>query len=93
MRCRGVLPVVILGLLTVSQAEGQAPAFLVKDINPGQPEPVVFRPEDEGEGVGGLYYFVTDDGTHGSEKNARPEYIAQAGVAFLRRSHCLSLCW
>jgi ELWxxDGT repeat protein len=56
-----------LGLLAALPAWGQAPAFLVKDINPSHPQLVVYGPGDEGEGVGGLYYFLANDGTHGTE--------------------------
>ncbi|HEY2289324.1 MAG TPA: ELWxxDGT repeat protein [Thermoanaerobaculia bacterium] len=67
MRCRTMLSIVILGLLAVLPARGQAPAYLVRDINPSQPLLPLYGPGNEGEGVGGLYYFVTDDGTHGIE--------------------------
>ena len=45
----------IVGLLAALPARGQAPAFLVRDINPSTPEP---RGEDtaaESEGVGSLF--------------------------------------
>src|SRR5437763_4998922 len=57
----------ILGLLAVLPARGQAPAFLVKDINPDQPAPRVEETYAESEGVGSLFYYVANDGTHGDE--------------------------
>jgi ELWxxDGT repeat protein len=57
----------ILGLLAVLPARGQAPAYLVKDINPDTPAPRVEETGAESEGVGSLFYFVADDGTHGTE--------------------------
>src|SRR5262249_8556817 len=57
----------ISGLLAVPPAHGQAPAFLVKDINPSTPAPRVEDTGAESEGVGSLFYFVADDGTRGAE--------------------------
>ena len=58
---------VMTGLLAVLPARGQAPAYLVKDINPDQPAPRVEDIGAESEGVGSLFYYVADDGTHGEE--------------------------
>ena len=58
---------VIAGLLAALPARGQAPAFLVRDINPSTPEPRVEDTGAESEGVGSLFYFEADDGTHGEE--------------------------
>ncbi|MFL6258151.1 MAG: ELWxxDGT repeat protein [Thermoanaerobaculia bacterium] len=57
----------IIGLLAVLPARGQAPAFLVRDINPDTPSPRVEETAAESEGVGSLFYFVANDGTHGTE--------------------------
>jgi ELWxxDGT repeat protein len=57
----------ICGLLAVLPARGQAPAYLVKDINPSQPAPRVEETAAESEGVGSLFYYVASDGTHGTE--------------------------
>jgi len=54
MRVPRVLPLMLLAVLP---AGAQAPAFLVRDINPSHPQLVVYGPGDEAEGVGGLYYF------------------------------------
>jgi ELWxxDGT repeat protein len=67
MRVPRVLPLVALGLLACLPAGAQAPAFLVRDINTSQPERVVYRPGDEAQGVGSLYYFLAEDGIHGTE--------------------------
>jgi ELWxxDGT repeat protein len=58
----------ILGLLAVLlPARGQAPAFLVRDINPDTPAPRVEETAAESEGVGSLFYYAASDGTHGTE--------------------------
>ena len=67
MRFHRACPLAILALLAVLPARGQAPAFQVKDINPSQPEVIVYEPGLESEGVGSLFYFVANDGAHGSE--------------------------
>ena len=67
MRISLAHPFAILGLLAALPALGQAPAFLVRDINPDQPAPVVIEGGVESEVVGSLFYFVANDGTHGGE--------------------------
>jgi ELWxxDGT repeat protein len=67
MRISLARPFAILGLLAALPALGQAPAFLVRDINPAEPAPVVEETFAESEGVGPLFYFVANDGTHGDE--------------------------
>jgi ELWxxDGT repeat protein len=57
----------IIVLLAALPARGQAPAYLVKDINPDQPAPRVEETGAESEGVGSLFYYVADDGTRGTE--------------------------
>src|SRR3954447_9528325 len=57
----------ILGLLAVLPVRGQAPAYLVKDINPDHPAPRIEDTVAESEGVGSLFYYAADDGTHGEE--------------------------
>src|SRR4051812_3158537 len=57
----------IPGLLAVLPALGQAPAFLVRDINPSRLAQPVYDTGAESEGVGSLFYFVVDDGNHGEE--------------------------
>src|SRR5262249_31713760 len=67
MRCRILLPIMILSLLAGLPARGQAPAYLVKDINPDTPLPRVEETWAESEGVGSLFYYAASDGTHGTE--------------------------
>jgi ELWxxDGT repeat protein len=68
MRIRPARPFAFLGLLLAAlPALGQAPAFLVRDINPSHPAPIVNATGAESEGVGSFFYFVSNDGTHGSE--------------------------
>jgi ELWxxDGT repeat protein len=57
----------LFGLLAVPPARGQAPAYLVKDINPSRLAQTVNDTAAESEGVGSLFYFVVDDGNHGEE--------------------------
>ncbi|HET9211006.1 MAG TPA: ELWxxDGT repeat protein [Thermoanaerobaculia bacterium] len=67
MALRRVLSLAIPGLLAGLPMLGQAPAYLVKDINPDTPLPRVEETAAESEGVGSLFYYAANDGTHGTE--------------------------
>ncbi len=67
MDLRRVCSLAILGLLAGLPSLGQAPAYLVKDINPDTPAPRVEETAAESEGVGSLFYYAASDGTHGTE--------------------------
>jgi ELWxxDGT repeat protein len=67
MSLRRACPLAILVLLTCLPALGQAPAFLVRDINVDQPTLIAYEPSQESEGVGAFFYFVATDGIHGNE--------------------------
>ncbi|HYX24859.1 MAG TPA: ELWxxDGT repeat protein [Thermoanaerobaculia bacterium] len=67
MKSRLARLLVNLGLLAALPARGQAPAYLVRDINPDTPAPRVEETGAESEGVGSLFYYAADDGTHGTE--------------------------
>jgi ELWxxDGT repeat protein len=60
-------PLAILVLLTCLPALGQAPAFLVRDINADQPTLYSYEPSQESEGAGPVFYYVANDGIHGNE--------------------------
>jgi ELWxxDGT repeat protein len=65
MNSRRLFSIAILSLLTVLPAQGQAPAYLVRDINVDVPK----EPYDvwNSLGVGSLFYFSASDGSHGTE--------------------------
>jgi hypothetical protein len=46
---------ILLLLLTGLPALGQAPAFLVRDLDPDRPGPIAYQPGEESEAVGSLF--------------------------------------
>ena len=58
--------IMVCGLLATLSAQGQAPAYLVRDINADVPRVPVYE-RWESLGVGSLFYFSGNDGSHGNE--------------------------
>jgi len=66
MNSRRLFSFVILSLLAVLPAQGQAPAYQVRDINVDFPKIPSNEPW-ESLGMGSLFFFTANDGSHGNE--------------------------